>query len=226
MRPQELREGERLDVQVGDPPDGHAERVVRERELDQGAGRHDGQRGHLLGEPTELAEHLTRGLDLVEEEQRPRGVDAALEGQRQLVEDPHRARVPEAPRQGRIALEVALQQLQAVPRCEVSDEPRLADLARPPHDQRPTLWPGQPLVEMEGEVTVHVAILTSRSSKQRVVCALRISVTEAGRGGGGPCGRGGSRRSGGRRRRRRARASPPRRRGGARRAPPWAGWPG
>ena len=77
-----------LDVTKSDSTDGHAHRVVGERELEQRARSDDRQLGHFLIEPAQLRQQRIRCLDLVEKEERAAGLDRLSHQQREFAQDP------------------------------------------------------------------------------------------------------------------------------------------
>ena len=68
---EELGERHRAEVEVLDPPDRHREGVVGERELEQRPGGDHRNLGALLVEVAQGGQRAGRGLDLVEEQDRP-----------------------------------------------------------------------------------------------------------------------------------------------------------
>ncbi|HMG20248.1 MAG TPA: hypothetical protein VK607_02985, partial [Kofleriaceae bacterium] len=69
VRAEVLVEPHRVEVEQADAADRHAERVLRQRELEERTCGDHGELWQLLGEPAELPEDRSCRLDLVEEQQ-------------------------------------------------------------------------------------------------------------------------------------------------------------
>ena len=82
---EELRKRKRAEEQVGDPPDGHRQPGLVERELEQRARRDDGKGRPVLPQVSQRLNRLGNRLDLVEEEQRPRCIDGPSGQNRELL---------------------------------------------------------------------------------------------------------------------------------------------
>lgn len=79
---QVLVEAHRPEVEKADAPDGHAERVLGQREFEERPRGDHRELGELFGEPSELAQDRAGSLDLVEEQQRSVDRDVAAEQER------------------------------------------------------------------------------------------------------------------------------------------------
>ena len=163
MRREELRKRQGPDVQEGDSTDRHAERVRPEHELEQRPGGDDGQLRHALREPPQAREDLAPCLDLVDEQERSLGANLPTDDEREVVEDPlRRGRRRKAPRDRRIPLQVALDEVEPPALGQVSDKPRLADLTRSPDDEGEAPLGAQPGVEEVGFVALHARRIPQR----------------------------------------------------------------
>ena len=103
---EELGERKRAEEQVGDPPDGHRQPGLVERELEQRARRDDRKGRPVLPQVSQRLDRLRNRLDLIQKQQRPRTVDGPSGQNRELLADPIRVQRGEHPLQPAVPLQV------------------------------------------------------------------------------------------------------------------------